>query len=543
VAELDAALARISAFLEASLPSFLDAPGAVIGLTDRDRLLGILPVGNADAFTGAPVEEETRFEIGSISKSFAALIALQEVDRGTLDLSAPVTEYVPWFRVRSEFGSAYGPITTHHLLTHTSGLIMGMDFADDAVAAVESLARTSTGFPPGERFFYSNDGYKLVGLILERVTDSTIRELLRERVFAPVGMRRSDPAITFESRKHVATGHQRISEDRPPHRKMPLVQAPPIVSTTADGSIISTAADMAAYARMLLNRGRSDGGATLLSEASFDRFTTPVIETETPGTSYAYGLGILEIDGHAWLRHSGGMVGYYALLECDVDAGVGAIMMVNGLAEREPIVRYALSVLRAWKEGNDLPEVPPAPDPHAVANAQELAGGYRSRGRGVTLRADGGRLLVHADGDEVALEPDPDVPDRYAVPHPSLDRFALTAERTDGDVVALLHGPDRYVREGTEESTDSEAPEAWEQLTGLYRAYNPWFPAFRVYVRGGALFLSAGEGEFRIEAVGEGEFRVGESWSPDRVSFGTVLDGRAHVATYNAHPFWRSFEE
>jgi hypothetical protein len=150
---------------------------------------------------------------------------------------------------------------------------------------------------------------------------------------------------------------------------------------------------------------------------------------------------------------------------------------------------------------------------------------------------------VHADGDEVALEPDPDAPDRYAVPHPSLDRFALTAERTDGDVVALLHGPDRYVREGTEESTDPEAPEAWEQLTGLYRAYNPWFPAFRVYVRGGALFLSAGEGEFRIEAVGEGEFRVGESWSPDRVSFGTVLDGRAHVATYNAHPFWRSFEE
>ncbi|MFL5766600.1 MAG: serine hydrolase domain-containing protein, partial [Actinomycetota bacterium] len=239
MAELDAALQRIAGFLEASLPSFLDAPGAVLGLTDRERLLGVLPVGKADAFTGAAVAEESRFEIGSISKSFAALIALQEVEWDTLDLRAPVTEYVPWFRVRSE----YGPISTHHLLTHTSGLIMGMDFADDAVPAVESLARTSTVFAPGDRYFYSNDAYKLVGLILERVTGSSIRELLRERVFTPLGMRRSDPAITFESRKDVATGHQRISEDRPPHRNMALVQAPPIVSTTADGSIISTATD------------------------------------------------------------------------------------------------------------------------------------------------------------------------------------------------------------------------------------------------------------------------------------------------------------
>ncbi|HEY2803909.1 MAG TPA: serine hydrolase domain-containing protein, partial [Actinomycetota bacterium] len=451
--DLDAALDRIRAYLERSLPSFLDAPGAVIGLTDRDRLLGVLPVGKADAFTRAPVTDDTRFEIGSISKSFAAVIALQEVERGTLDLSAPVTEYVPWFRVgsdsSSESGFASGPITAHHLLTHTSGLIMGMDFADDAIPAVESLARTSTGFAPGERYFYSNDGYKLVGLILERVTGSSIRKLLRERIFAPVSMSRTDPAITFESRKDVATGHQRISEDRPPHRKMPLVQSPPIVSTTADGSIISTAADMAAYARMLLNRGGTDGG-TILGESSFERFTAPVIETETPGTSYAYGLGVLQVDGHAWLRHSGGMVGYYALLECDMDAGVAAIMMVNGLADREPVVQYALSVLRAWKEGNDLPDVPPAPDPHAVANAEELAGRYRSRGRQITLRVDGGRLLLHAEGEEVALEPDPETPEALAVPHPSLDRFALTAERADGHVVALLHGPDRYVREGIE---------------------------------------------------------------------------------------------
>src|SRR5207237_3299515 len=174
---LDEALARIRAPLEAGPPTFLDAPGAVLGLTDRERRLGVIAAGRANAFTGAPGEEGTRFEIGSISKSFASVVALQEMEKGTLDVHAPVTESVPWFRVRSE----YGPITTHHLLTHTSGLIMGMDFADDAIPAVESLARTSTGFAPGERYAYSNDGYKLLGLVLERVTGRSIRALLRER--------------------------------------------------------------------------------------------------------------------------------------------------------------------------------------------------------------------------------------------------------------------------------------------------------------------------------------------------------------------------
>ncbi|MFL5737316.1 MAG: serine hydrolase domain-containing protein [Actinomycetota bacterium] len=540
MADLDAALERIRAFLESRLPAFLDAPGAIVGLTDRERLVGVIPVGQADAFTGAPVRDDSRFEIGSISKSFAALIALQEVERGTLDLFAPVTEYVPWFRLRSD----YGAITTHHLLTHASGLIMGMDFADDAVPAVESLARTSTGFAPGERFHYSNDGYKLVGLILERVTGSSIRALLRDRVFTPLGMGRTDPAITYETRKDVATGHQRINEDRPPHRGMPLIQAPPIVSTTADGSIISPAADMAAYARMLLNHGRTDAGEALIGEASFERFTRPVIDIpEQPGMAYAYGLDVLEADGHAFVRHSGGMVGYYALLECDMDAGVGAIMMVNGHADRNATVRFALQALRAWKEETDLPETPPAPDPYSIPAAAEVAGRYRSGTREITLHAAGERLMLSVDGTGVALEPDVETPETFAVPHPELDRFALTLDRRDGEVIALISGPDRFVRDGEPELPAEESPAEWEAITGLYRAYNPWFPAFRVYVRGGRLFLSGPEGEEPLEDAGGGEFRVGEAWSPDRVSFGTVLDGCARVATYNAHPFWRSFEE
>ena len=162
MADLKAAFEGIERFLEDRLPRS-SAPGAVVALTDRERLLGGIAVGLADVAAGRSVELDDRFQIGSISKSFAAIIAMQEVEAGRLDLRAPVTDYVPWFEVRSRFA----PITTHHLLTHTAGLIMGMDFGLDGAHQVWALRETECVYAPGERFSYSNDGYKLLGLVLE----------------------------------------------------------------------------------------------------------------------------------------------------------------------------------------------------------------------------------------------------------------------------------------------------------------------------------------------------------------------------------------
>jgi CubicO group peptidase (beta-lactamase class C family) len=556
VPDLDAAIERIRSFLSSRLPTFLDAPGAVIGLTDRKQLLGVVPAGFADAFTRQPMRDATRSEIGSISKSFATIVALQEVERGTLDLHAPVTEYVPWFEVRSR----YGAITTHHLLTHTSGLIMGMDFADDAIPPVESLRRTSTGYAPGERFLYSNDAYKLVGLILEMITGASIRALLTQRILGPLGMRDSDPAITYESRLDLATGHQRISEDRPPHRGMPLIAAPPIVSTTADGSIISTAADMAAYARMLLNRGIADDGTRLLRSESFDLFVRPEVEVPSePGTSYAYGLDVFELDGHAHVGHSGGMVGYYALLECDMDTGVGAILLVNGLADQRPVVRDALSVLRAWSRSEALPDLSPPPNPEEIPPIEGADGRYLSGDREIVVSRREAKLVVSMNGMEASLVPDEDDRNRFVVPHPELDRFHLAIERAGNEVVALINGPDRFVREGHREGREEPGPAPprvsppvsppvspsglWLSFAGHYRTYNPWAPGFRVYLRGDRLFLSWPDGERELEMLDDGEFRAGESWSPDRVRFDTVLDGRPQQAVYNGRPYVRSFTE
>src|SRR5690606_2064292 len=102
-------------------------PGVVLALTDRERTLHVGTWGYADIAAETQVTSATLFETGSIGKSFTALALLQLKDEGRVDLHAPVTEYLPWFRVQTRFA----PITIHHLLTHTAGIIGGTDFAPD----------------------------------------------------------------------------------------------------------------------------------------------------------------------------------------------------------------------------------------------------------------------------------------------------------------------------------------------------------------------------------------------------------------------------
>lgn len=537
---------RVTGFVESRRPGWLDAQGAVLGLTDRDGLLAAVPVGVQDAFTGRAVEEDTRFEIGSISKSFAAIVAMQLVEAGLLDLHAPVTTYVPWFEVRSP----HGAITAHHLLTHTAGLIMGMDFADDAVPPVWSLRGTSVGAAPGERYHYSNDGYKLLGLILETLGGAPWPQMLRERVLEPLGMLHSDPEITYDTAEDIAAPHHREAIDRPPNRARLLVRAPVSISRTADGSIISTAEDMATYARMLLNRGAYAGGR-LLSEESFALMTTPhVTDTGDEGVAYGYALDLFEVEGRAHVGHSGGMVGHYALLWCDMDTGIGAAMMVNGHGEREPSVRFALDAARASLSGAELPAVPPPPDPLATPLAAELAGEYTADdGRTIVLKEEDGRLLARIEpGGDVTLEPLEDLWEDegggvgFAVPMASMDRFALGVERdTTGSVVALTHGPARYLRSGAPSQPDVTPPADAEILCGTYRIWNPWAPGFRVFARSGRLWLAWPSSEAPLTPLDDGEWRVGDDPGFDRVRFDTIVGGAAQHAVYNAVPYTRSF--
>ena len=134
-------------------------PGVSIGIADRAGPVLVRTAGYRGLAARRPVDDATVFEIGSIGKSFAAVVILQLADEGRLALDDPVERHLPWFRV-PRTGKR---ITIHHLLSHTAGVTAGMEGTPEAVVQVWQLRHVRPGSSPGRHFHYSNVGYKTVG--------------------------------------------------------------------------------------------------------------------------------------------------------------------------------------------------------------------------------------------------------------------------------------------------------------------------------------------------------------------------------------------
>ena len=264
---------------------------------NRERLLRVASFGYADLAAGKPIQPGLMFEIGSIGKSFTNVALMQLCDEGRLDLQAPVSRYLPWFEAQSE----YEPITTHHLMTHTAGLVSGTDIAPHGLYESWALRDSRTGAPPGEYFRYSNVGYKTLGFLLEEVDGRPYQDAIQSRVLDPLGMRDSHPVIGYETRKRAAVGYRRFYDDRPEHRGHDLVPALWTEYGVGDGCQASTAEDMCIYLRMLMNGGSGPAGR-VMSEESFGLMSQRAIPTQQWGGAwYGYGLTSADVEGHAYL--------------------------------------------------------------------------------------------------------------------------------------------------------------------------------------------------------------------------------------------------
>ncbi|MGZ8599703.1 MAG: serine hydrolase domain-containing protein [Actinomycetota bacterium] len=532
MAQARAALQRITSYVKRHR-ALLDTPGLALAVTDRERTLGVVVDGLASVDAATPVAAWHRFQIGSIGKGFTAMALLQQREAGRLDLDAPVIEYLPWFEVRSEFE----PIAVHHLLSHTAGIVCGMDSTGEAAHEVWNLRETHTGWAPGERFLYSNVGYKALGLMLEAVTGRPWWEVVLERVMEPIGMGEADVIITNATRPRLAVGHASPFDDRPWQPRHGWVPSTWFESATADGTICATAEELAAYARLLLNRGRG-----VISEESFELMTRPLAEDPgAPGHVFGYGLKrIPDEGGRRLLGHSGGMVGFTAYMLVDVEAGFGVTALMNSpFGRRLELERYALACLAAGAEGTALPEVPEPADRASVPEAATYAGTVRDETGEVEILAEGDRLFMLEGGSRAPLLPI--AQDRFAIDDPERDRFPLDLVRRDG-LAEASWGPRWLI--GDRRGSAPEPPAPWVALAGRYRSWNPWAPGFDVFVRAGALWLELFGttdlgSSMRLSPLEDGSFVVDEIPSPSRIRFDTPIDGRTTRAVFDAAAFFR----
>jgi CubicO group peptidase (beta-lactamase class C family) len=342
-------------------------------------------IGFSNFEQGTSVTPRTTFCVGSVNKSFTALAAMQLVEKGLLGLDDPIDRYV-FFKARP-MGE---PILVRHLLSHSSGLA-SLGYAEATLGAVTDTY--DTWFPissprdllifmdgaeewalarPGERHAYLNEGYILLGSIIESVSGQEYTAYVRDNILKPLGMDRSTfleedvkrdpdvatPYVTNEEGVKVATRY-------------------PFGQMLADGGLMSNTLDMARFASMLLNGGELDGVRVAQPETIRTMMEPKVrtVEEPLPGTgyhSYGYGLRIKEgFMGGNLVYHSGsvfGSSGYMGLLP---DEGVGVVILANGGYFLEDMGEYALALLT----GRDPME---APYLRRTTILESLAGTYRT---------------------------------------------------------------------------------------------------------------------------------------------------------------------
>jgi CubicO group peptidase (beta-lactamase class C family) len=521
----------------------MNSPGMTLVLADRDGVRRVATYGLSDLERQRKLQADELFQIGSITKSFIAIVLLQLHEEGKLDLEKPILDYLPWLRIQSEFP----PITTHHLLTHSSGLAAAWE-----VFPSDPAQRHIAAYAPGKQFYYNNMAYAVLGHLAWTLDGRELPELFRERIFKPLGMSRSEPVIDFDVRERMAKNYAPFLSDRAYPRHGRLCEAPAIVETNAAGCIAAPAIDMGAYVRMIASRGRGPSG-NLMSPESFELFARRHIKADTfgPTTSYGYGIVVEDLDGHTMLRHTGGMVSFMSSMAIDIDAGVGAFASINAQQDYRPtpVVKYALQLMRAGIEGRSSPAAPEPDVATNVANAAEYVGVFSGPQGQLEFVSEGERLFLLREGKRIALERLTE-DDQFYVPEPRFTRFPLVfgrkpakedeeSDKASLPVVEVSWGDAWYAASTYEGPRDFEVPDHWRGFVGHYRNENPWIGSVRVVILKGKLMLSVTYGVIPLEADGE-LFRLRDDpANTDWIRFGEIVNGKCMHLKFSGEDLWR----
>lgn len=498
-------------------------PGYALAITDREQTLAFRGYGYLDLPKTSVPTEETLYESGSIGKSFTAIVILQLAAEGTVDLHGSIADQLPLWEIPSDFE----PITVHHLLTHTSGLIGGTDHVPAPEYELWQMRNSKIGIAPNQKFIYSNLGYKALGLLIEHVTGQPYAEVVRQRIFEPLSMRQSFGAITNETRWQIAPGYAPRYDDRPRLPRHGWVPATWLETNTADGCLTMSAPDLAAYLRMLLNHGRADDGARILTDDQFEQFTRPHAG-DTPQPNYGYGIMRTTTDTTDSIAHSGGMVGYVSQMTGALTSGFGVVAFNNAYGSPDKLVTYALACLAAQAEHLDLPEIPPTLDRTNVEAADDYAGIWIGT-TSITIVARNNTIAIDFEGTNVPLLAMSEEGESFVADHPALDLIPFTFRRDEfGAVVELTHGTESYGRSANGVAKDNNAVEQWQGLVGHYRAYNPWFSNVRIYQRKQTLYFAFGHGtEVPLTAKGDAFMLSNPHGDDHLITFGPFHNGSA----------------
>lgn len=335
-----------------------DGPGAAVLVVRNGRVAFRQGYGVTDLRTKTKIDVHTNFRLASFTKQFTAACIMLLARDGKLHYDDHLTDFFPEF---PEYGKS---ITVRNLLNHTSGL---PDYGEllmkqhpntppeqvpqilDAGVLKLLEQQTSGEFPAGTKWEYSNSGYAVLAMIVEKASGKPFGQFLHDRIFVPLKMTNT---LAYEKGKdevpHRAYGHTREDEAKPDESKKDETKndemkkdetkpgeiwqetdQSPTSAVLGDGGIYSSLDDLAKWDRALRDH-------TLLSAAEMQPALTPVEPTGGPakfpdGTSVSYGFGwfLDPYRGHQRMSHDGGTIGFRTTIQRFPNDGLTIIVLAN----------------------------------------------------------------------------------------------------------------------------------------------------------------------------------------------------------------------
>jgi len=299
-------------------------PGASVLVVRHDTVLLRESFGLADVEAGVAATPATAYRLASLSKQFTATLIVLLARDSVLSLDTPVRRVLP------ELPAYASGVTVRHLLTHTSGLWDYEAFVPDTqvrqvhdadALALVAASATRLHFAPGSAWRYSNTGYALLAIIAERVSGARFAELLRRRVFLPLGMQdthaleEGGPTIPRRAWGYTVRGDS--------------VQRTDQSNTSAvlgDGGVYASIDDLAKW-HASLDR------APLVGDSLWRAMTTPHVLLDGTATTYGLGWFVEAVDGRRRLRHHGETRGFTNAVSRYPDAGLTIVVLTNRTGE------------------------------------------------------------------------------------------------------------------------------------------------------------------------------------------------------------------
>ncbi|MBS3965906.1 MAG: serine hydrolase [Truepera sp.] len=347
-------------------------PGLSLALVAGDQVIYARGFGQRDLEQGLAATPDTLYGIGSVTKSFTALAIMRLAEAGRLSLQDPVDQYLPFpFKPKGE------TVRLHHLLSHTSGL-PALAYGEAVIryanriggrylpiASPEDILTFMDGAEsweeaaPGQRWFYFNEGYALLGLIIERLSGKSYAEYLRDEILLPLGMTRSCFTRQELANDRDAAVPYVLSEDKPPRVGEYLFRA-----IRSEGGLFSSVIELARYLQLYF-----EGGKGIVSPEGLKQMMTPYVASPTqsmpglwgeaaPGehnVHYGYGLSSQEFFGQRLVGHGGSVLVSTAHLAFIPERKLGVAILANGSGY--PLSQLA-QVALALELGQDLASLP-----------------------------------------------------------------------------------------------------------------------------------------------------------------------------------------